>query len=74
MLTSQPRFRLLGPLEVQLDGGAVALTGRPSVSAARLRAPVGEVRRALGSVGTGLLATQKLDDVSTARSMGRSSA
>ncbi|WP_333761843.1 AfsR/SARP family transcriptional regulator [Streptomyces sp. IBSBF 2390] len=90
MLTPQPRFRLLGPLDVRLVGSdAVALTGRqrglcallllhtgravsverlaqglwgerlPSASAARVRALVAEVRRALGPAGVGLLDTQK---------------
>jgi DNA-binding SARP family transcriptional activator/tetratricopeptide (TPR) repeat protein len=89
MLTPTPRFRLLGPLEVRLDGRVVVLTGRqralcavlllhtnhvvsvdrlaqglwderlPSAAAARVRALVAEVRRALGPAGSSLLATQK---------------
>ncbi|MFF7235697.1 BTAD domain-containing putative transcriptional regulator [Streptomyces collinus] len=88
MVTPHPRFRLLGPLEVRLDAGPVALTGRqralcsllllntdrvvsidrlaqglwgdhrPSASAARVRALVAEVRRALGPTAGGLLSTR----------------
>ncbi|WP_327343689.1 AfsR/SARP family transcriptional regulator [Streptomyces europaeiscabiei] len=83
-----PRFSLLGPLEIEIDGHTVVLTGRqralctvlllhadrvvsvervirylwgeqpPSAGAARVRALVAEVRRAFGSLGTHLLATQ----------------
>ncbi|WP_234485561.1 winged helix-turn-helix domain-containing protein [Streptomyces sp. MBT97] len=82
MLTPRPRFRLLGPLDVEVDGQAVVLTGRqralcavlllhanhvvsvdrliqclwddrpPGAGAARVRALVAEVRRALGPAGT----------------------
>ncbi|MET8126133.1 BTAD domain-containing putative transcriptional regulator [Streptomyces sp. NPDC005065] len=81
------RFQLLGPLEVIVDGRAVALTGRqrgllaallldanrvvsvarlvdrlwgeksPSTAAARVRALVTDVRRALGPRGQDLLVT-----------------
>ncbi|MFI5962535.1 BTAD domain-containing putative transcriptional regulator [Streptomyces asoensis] len=87
MLTPRPRFRLLGPLDVEVDGQAVVLTGRqralcavlllhanhvvsvdrliqclwddrpPGAGAARVRALVAEVRRALGPAGTELLTT-----------------
>ncbi|WP_328479887.1 tetratricopeptide repeat protein [Streptomyces sp. NBC_00377] len=89
MLTPRPRFRLLGPLDVEIDGRAVALTGRqralcavlllhanqvvsverliqclwddrpPGAGAARVRALVAEVRRALGPAGTELLTTRR---------------
>ncbi|MET7656640.1 MULTISPECIES: BTAD domain-containing putative transcriptional regulator [unclassified Streptomyces] len=89
MLTPRPRFRLLGPLDVEIDGRAVVLTGRqralcavlllhanhvvsvdrliqclwddrpPSAGAARVRALVAEVRRALGPAGTDLLTTRR---------------
>ncbi|MDQ0583251.1 AfsR/SARP family transcriptional regulator [Streptomyces rishiriensis] len=89
MLTPRPRFRLLGPLDVEIDGRAVVLTGRqralcavlllhanhvvsvdrlvqclwddrpPGAGAARVRALVAEVRRALGPVGTELLTTRR---------------
>ncbi|SES46048.1 DNA-binding transcriptional activator of the SARP family [Streptomyces sp. yr375] len=89
MLSPRPRFRLLGPLDVEIDGRAVVLTGRqralctvlllhanhvvsvdrliqclwddrpPGAGAARVRALVAEVRRALGPVGTELLTTRR---------------
>lgn len=89
MLTPRPRFRLLGPLDVEIDGRAVVLTGRqralcavlllhanhvvsvdrliqclwddrpPGAGAARVRALVAEVRRALGPAGTELLTTRR---------------
>src|SRR5689334_22257401 len=82
MLTPRLRFRLLGPLDIEIDGRAVSLTGRqralcavlllhanhvvsvdrliqclwddrpPGAGAARVRALVAEVRRALGPSGT----------------------
>lgn len=89
MLSPRPRFRLLGPLDVEIDGRAVVLTGRqralcavlllhanhvvsvdrlirylwddrpPGAGAARIRALVAEVRRALGPAGTELLTTRR---------------
>ncbi|MFI1923208.1 MULTISPECIES: BTAD domain-containing putative transcriptional regulator [unclassified Streptomyces] len=89
MLTPRPRFRLLGPLDVEIDGRAVVLTGRqralcavlllhanhvvsvdrliqclwddrpPGAGAARVRALVAEVRRALGPAGAELLTTRR---------------
>ncbi|MFJ9023857.1 BTAD domain-containing putative transcriptional regulator [Streptomyces sp. NPDC102259] len=89
MLTPRPRFRLLGPLDVEIDGRVVVLTGRqralcavlllhanhvvsvdrliqclwddrpPGAGAARVRALVAEVRRALGPAGTELLTTRR---------------
>ncbi|MEU3780234.1 BTAD domain-containing putative transcriptional regulator [Streptomyces sp900129855] len=89
MLSPRPRFRLLGPLDVEIDGRAVVLTGRqralcavlllhanhvvsvdrliqclwddrpPGAGAARVRALVAEVRRALGPAGTQLLTTRR---------------
>ncbi|MFI6035526.1 BTAD domain-containing putative transcriptional regulator [Streptomyces sp. NPDC051315] len=89
MLTPRPRFHLLGPLEVEIDGRAVVLTGRqralcavlllhanhvvsvdrlvhflwdgrpPGAGAARVRALVAEVRRALGPSGPTLLTTRR---------------
>ncbi|WP_329220720.1 tetratricopeptide repeat protein [Streptomyces sp. NBC_01485] len=89
MLSPRPRFRLLGPLDVEIDGRAVVLTGRqralcavlllhanhvvsvdrliqclwddrpPGAGAARVRALVAEVRRALGPAGTELLTTRR---------------
>lgn len=89
MLTPRPRFRLLGPLDVEIDGRAVSLTGRqralcavlllhanhvvsvdrliqclwddrpPGAGAARVRALVAEVRRALGPSGPDLLTTRR---------------
>uniref|UniRef100_UPI002FDC0640 AfsR/SARP family transcriptional regulator n=1 Tax=Streptomyces sp. IBSBF 2806 TaxID=2903529 RepID=UPI002FDC0640 len=89
MLTPRLRFRLLGPLDVEIDGRAVSLTGRqralcavlllhanhvvsvdrliqclwddrpPGAGAARVRALVAEVRRALGPSGTDLLTTRR---------------
>ncbi|MCX4764758.1 tetratricopeptide repeat protein [Streptomyces sp. NBC_01275] len=89
MLTPRLRFRLLGPLDVEIDGRAVVLTGRqralcavlllhanhvvsvdrliqclwddrpPGAGAARVRALVAEVRRALGPSGPEVLATRR---------------
>ncbi|KQX71290.1 BTAD domain-containing putative transcriptional regulator [Streptomyces sp. Root1310] len=89
MLTPRLRFRLLGPLDVEIDGRAVVLTGRqralcavlllhanhvvsvdrliqclwddrpPGAGAARVRALVAEVRRALGPAGAELLTTRR---------------
>ncbi|MER6787061.1 BTAD domain-containing putative transcriptional regulator [Streptomyces sp. NPDC000658] len=89
MLTPRLRFRLLGPLDIEIDGRAVSLTGRqralcavlllhanhvvsvdrliqclwddrpPGAGAARVRALVAEVRRALGPSGTDLLTTRR---------------
>ncbi|MEV1070103.1 BTAD domain-containing putative transcriptional regulator [Streptomyces sp. NPDC050263] len=89
MLSPRPRFRLLGPLDVEIDGRAVVLTGRqralcavlllhanhvvsvdrliqclwddrpPGAGAARVRALVAEVRRALGPTGPELLTTRR---------------
>ncbi|MGW1781466.1 BTAD domain-containing putative transcriptional regulator [Streptomyces sp. NPDC002143] len=89
MLSPRPRFRLLGPLDVEIDGRAVVLTGRqralcavlllhanhvvsvdrliqclwddrpPRAGAARVRALVAEVRRALGPTGPELLTTRR---------------
>ncbi|MGW1965061.1 BTAD domain-containing putative transcriptional regulator [Streptomyces sp. NPDC001935] len=89
MPRTPPRFRLLGPLDVRLDGKLVPLTGRqralcavlllhagrvvsverlaqglwgddlPGAAAARVRALVAEVRRAIGPAATGLLATRR---------------
>ncbi|MFF3936500.1 AfsR/SARP family transcriptional regulator [Streptomyces phaeofaciens] len=89
MLTPRPRFRLLGPLDVEIDGRTVVLTGRqralcavlllhanhvvsvdrliqclwddrpPGAGAARVRALVAEVRRALGPSGQDLLTTRR---------------
>ncbi|MEU4873776.1 BTAD domain-containing putative transcriptional regulator [Streptomyces sp. NPDC021608] len=89
MLTPRLRFRLLGPLDIEIDGRAVSLTGRqralcavlllhanhvvsvdrliqclwddrpPGAGAARVRALVAEVRRALGPSGTELLTTRR---------------
>ncbi|MFG2572516.1 BTAD domain-containing putative transcriptional regulator [Streptomyces sp. NPDC048481] len=89
MLSPRLRFRLLGPLDIEIDGRAVSLTGRqralcavlllhanqvvsvdrliqclwddrpPGAGAARVRALVAEVRRALGPSGTDLLTTRR---------------
>ncbi|WP_229878423.1 AfsR/SARP family transcriptional regulator [Streptomyces humidus] len=89
MLTPRIRFRLLGPLDIEIDGRAVSLTGRqralctvlllhadhvvsvdrliqclwddrpPGAGAARVRALVAEVRRALGPSGTDVLTTRR---------------
>ncbi|MFH8800112.1 BTAD domain-containing putative transcriptional regulator [Streptomyces sp. NPDC017936] len=97
MLTPRLRFRLLGPLEVEIEGRAVALTGRqralcavlllhanhvvsvdrlvrslwdgrpPGAGAARVRALVAEVRRALGPSGPSLLVTRRPGYVMPAR-------
>ncbi|MEU6087862.1 BTAD domain-containing putative transcriptional regulator [Streptomyces sp. NPDC047085] len=97
MRTPRLCFRLLGPLEVEIDGRPVVLTGRqralcaalllhanhvvsvdrlidclwddrpPGAGAARVRALVAEVRRALGPAGPSLLTTRRPGYVMHAR-------